>query len=157
MVLLSCNRKKDARGTVYIETASLDGEKNLKPRIAISEIMEILDSEGNEEMVLPKFRAKINCREPDPDLHHFDGVIKIGEQEYSLSPKQLLLRGASMKNTVYSIGVAVYTGPHTKVMKNSENSRYKVSRIEDLMNSLIFKLLILQALMYFGSVVGFLA
>jgi magnesium-transporting ATPase (P-type) len=62
-----------------------------------------------------------------------------------------------MKNTVYSIGVAVYTGPHTKVMKNSENSRYKVSRIEDLMNSLIFKLLILQALMYFGSVVGFLA
>jgi len=44
MVLLSCNRKKDARGTVYIETASLDGEKNLKPRIAISEIMDLLDS-----------------------------------------------------------------------------------------------------------------
>jgi phospholipid-transporting ATPase len=87
MVLLSCNRKKDARGTVYIETASLDGEKNLKPRIAISEIMDLLDSQGSEEQLLGRFRAKINCREPDPDLHHFDGVIKIDEQEFALSPK----------------------------------------------------------------------
>jgi phospholipid-transporting ATPase len=46
-----------------------------------------------------------------------------------------MLRGAFLRNTKWILGVVVYTGDDTKIMRNAEPSRVKQSNIELLMNS----------------------
>lgn len=152
IMVLSTSYTKESRGSCFIETASLDGERNLKPKAAIPEIMDLIEKEG-----LQSLEGKITCSLPNPLLGSLDGAVKISGKDYPLNAKQLLLRGASLRNTEQIIGVVVYTGHDSKVMKNSENSRYKSSKMEGLMNSLILRLLVLQALLYFAAIVGFLS
>lgn len=152
VLVLSTSYKTENKGACFIETASLDGERNLKPKAAIPEVMELIDAKGYQGL-----QGKLTCSLPNPNLHSFDGVLEINGQQYPLSAKQLLLRGASLRNTEFIEGLIVYTGHDSKVMKNSENSRYKSSKMEALMNSLILRLLILQALLYLAACVGFLS
>lgn len=49
-------------------------------------------------------------------------------QTFSVNPDNLLLRGSSLCNTDYVYGVVVYSGHNTKIMKNSNISRTKVSK-----------------------------
>jgi phospholipid-transporting ATPase len=42
-----------------------------------------------------------------------------------MNQKQLLLRGAFLRNTKWILGVAVYTGEDTKIMRNAEPGRFK--------------------------------
>ncbi len=43
--------------------------------------------------------------------------------------KQLLYRGARLKNTKWIYGVVIYTGKNTKIMMNSDSSSVKMSQI----------------------------
>lgn len=61
-----------------------------------------------------------------------------------LNGKNLLLRGAFLRNTKYIIGCVVYTGEDTKIMRNAEPSRIKSSTIEESMNKLILGILCVQ-------------
>ena len=54
-----------------------------------------------------------------------------------LDAEQVLLRGSSLRNTSFILGIAIYTGHDTKVMKNSAKSRPKQSKIEIAMNRYI--------------------
>jgi len=152
IMVLSTSYLKESRGACFIETASLDGERNLKPKAAIPDIMNIVEEKGIEAL-----SGKITCSLPNPNLNSFDGAVEIEGKQYPLSAKQLLLRGASLRNTEKIVGVVVYTGHESKVMKNSENARFKTSKMEVQMNNLILRLLILQALLYLAAVVGFLS
>ena len=152
IMVLTTSYLKESRGACFIETASLDGERNLKPKSAIPEIMDLVEEKG-----LQALSGKVTCSLPNALLGSFDGAVEILGKQYPLNSKQLLLRGASLRNTKEIIGVVVYTGHDSKVMKNSENSRYKSSKMEGLMNSLILRLLVLQALLYLAAVVGFLS
>lgn len=42
-----------------------------------------------------------------------------------MNAKQLVLRGAFLRNTKWIIGIAVYTGQDTKIMLNAEPGRFK--------------------------------
>lgn len=152
ILVLSTSYKKESKGACFIETASLDGERNLKPKCAIPEVMNLIDQKGYEGL-----EGKVICSHPNPHLHSYDGVIELDGKQYAINAKQLLLRGASLRNTEYIEGLVVYTGHDSKVMKNSENARNKTSKMESLMNNLIMRLLILQALLYLAAMVGFLA
>ena len=55
-----------------------------------------------------------------------------------------LLRGSSLKNTDWIIGLVVHTGHQTRIMMNSTGSKAKLSRIEKLMNIMILYIFILQ-------------
>ena len=61
--------------------------------------------------------------------------------------KQLLYRGARLKNTKYIIGLAIYTGKNTKIMINAESSSVKMSQIEDKVNYILAIILAFQVVL----------
>ena len=58
----------------------------------------------------------------------------IKRKKISLSSDNVLLRGSSLQNTEYVIGFIVYAGHQTKIMMNSSNSKFKMSRLERTTN-----------------------
>ena len=60
------------------------------------------------------------------------------------SLKQLILRGCTLKNTDWMIGVVVYTGHNTKIFKNSKNPQAKISNVMNLMNKLLNSVFLFQ-------------
>ena len=55
-----------------------------------------------------------------------------------------MLRGSSLRNTEWVVGVVVYSGHDTKIMMNSANTHYKLSSIEKETNRLVFIVLFIQ-------------
>jgi len=55
-----------------------------------------------------------------------------------------LLRGASLRNTEWVIGLVVHTGHQTRIMMNSTGSKAKSSKIEKLINVMIAYIFLLQ-------------
>jgi len=47
-----------------------------------------------------------------------------------IAHEQFLLRGSSLKNTDWVIGVVVYSGHETKIMLNSSSAKAKSSKLE---------------------------
>ena len=62
-----------------------------------------------------------------------------------------LLRGCSLQQTDFILGLVVYVGHNTKIMKNSPTARSKISTIEHIMNMQIIFIFIFQAVL---SLVG---
>ncbi|KAL4486127.1 hypothetical protein ABPG72_012180 [Tetrahymena utriculariae] len=74
-------------------------------------------------------------------------------QKVLASAKQLLLRGAFLRNTDYILGIVVYTGLDSKIMRNSEPPKQKTSDMEKTMNTYIIGILILQMICSFFTAV----
>lgn len=130
-------------GNCFIQTSSLDGEKNLKPKTAIKETLNFFSMKNIENSSEIK-TIELNAQSPDQNLYSFEGTLMINQEKYFLGPKQLLLRGSQLRNTKWIIGAVVYTGMDTKIMRNSENSKQKSSEIEKKTNTLIIYLLFIQ-------------
>ena len=63
--------------------------------------------------------------------------------------KQLLYRGARLKNTKWIYGLVIYTGKNTKIMMNSDSSSIKMSQIEVKVNRILVFILLFQLLLCF--------
>lgn len=138
-------------GQCFIETASLDGEKNLKLKNAPKETLHLYDVERG----VVRIEGEISCMLPNAMLYSFDGtLVMFHDQRVILGPKQLLLRGAKLKNTAWVVGVSVYTGDDTKIMKNAEPSKPKQSHIESIVNKLIIGILIFQFTLSTAAALG---
>ena len=61
--------------------------------------------------------------------------------------KQLLYRGARLKNTKWIYGVVIYTGANTKIMMNADSSSVKMSQIEVKVNKILGFILLFQLLL----------
>ena len=82
---------------------------------------------------------------PNSDLYSCNGTMAIGrDRKIPMSVKNLLLRGAVLKNTDWVIGIVAYTGKDTKIMKNAEEAKFKQSQIEIKTNHLIIVILLFQ-------------
>lgn len=125
----------------YIQTSSLDGEKNLKPKNAISEI------NRNVSDNYAYLMGNINCTQPNQYLNDFDGNINIYDTSIIFTSKNLLYRGANLMNTEFVYGIVVYTGFDTKIMQNSQGSVYKKSNIERISNKLILFIIVGQVIL----------
>ena len=56
--------------------------------------------------------------------------MKLGEETIVYEgDKQLLYRGARLKNTKWVYGLVIYTGKNTKIMMNSDSSSEKMSQV----------------------------
>ena len=139
MVLLNSD---DPQGICYVETKNLDGETNMKHKMAQKKTVACTKSQDD----LKDFKAEINCQGPNEYLYKFEGNLIFeparkealdsdssydgGEVQLPLDANQMLLRGSSLRNTEYVYGIVVYTGHESKIMKNSPKSRTKKSKIE---------------------------
>lgn len=104
------------------------------------------------------YRAEITvqCEEPNSAIHHFDGVLLWNGVEVPLSASNLLLRGSSLRNTRWALGVVVYTGKETKIVMNSRDAPSKLSTIERTMNNLIYLVFAAQVLISTISLVSYM-
>ncbi|XP_064133722.1 phospholipid-transporting ATPase IG isoform X6 [Loxodonta africana] len=124
-------------GTCYVTTASLDGESNCKTHYAVHDTIALCTAESIDTL-----RATIECEQPQPDLYKFVGRINIYSNSLeavarSLGPENLLLKGATLKNTKKIYGVAVYTGMETKMALNYQGKSQKRSAVEKSINAFL--------------------
>nr|XP_030712572.1 probable phospholipid-transporting ATPase IH isoform X4 [Globicephala melas] len=131
LIFLSSSR---ADGTCHVTTASLDGESSHKTHYAVQ------DTKGfRTEEDIDSLHATIECERPQPDLYKFVGRINVYSDLNDpvvrpLGSENLLLRGATLKNTEKIFGVAVYTGMETKMALNYQSKSQKRSAVEKSMN-----------------------
>ena len=129
-------------GICFIETGTLDGEKTLKQKNP-SPITSGRFCRNEKYSEIFYIEGECICDQPNPELYFLNGKInvEINDQafKFPIDQKQLLLKGAKLKNTKWIIGLIIYTGHNCKIMKNSKDPRIKYSTIESIMNNrLIF-------------------
>ncbi|RWW31829.1 hypothetical protein GW17_00003549 [Ensete ventricosum] len=120
----------------YVETTNLDGETNLKLKQSLE-----VTSDLQADSVFRDYRAIIKCEDPNANLYSFVGSMDHEDQQYPLTPQQLLLRDSKLRNTDYIYGVVVFTGHDTKVMQNATSPPSKRSKIERRLDKIIYLLL----------------
>ena len=142
-------------GICFIETGTLDGEKTLKLKESPIQTASKFNKNGEKH---GNFSISGNAiaDQPNPELYLLNGKMhlvftnmnKNGKEEthdIPLDAKQLLLKGAKLRNTSWIIGIVVYTGHNCKIMKNSKEPVTKYSSVELLMNKALIFIFILQA------------
>ncbi|KAM7393155.1 hypothetical protein PAMA_008010 [Pampus argenteus] len=118
---------------VYVETAELDGETNLKVKQALTVTGEL----GDNIDALAGFNGEVRCEPPNNRLDKFKGTLTLNEQAYALDNDKVLLRGCTLRNTEWCFGLVVFGGPDTKLMQNSGKTIFKRTSIDHLMNVLV--------------------
>ena len=119
-------------GVIFIDTANLDGETNLKDKS--EPIPHITEADALN------LTGKLFCDKANHVLDEWDGELISTSLEKSVicDVKNLLLRDTILKNTDYVIGVAVNLGKETKIMMNSKKPKQKVSNMMRTMNKLLY-------------------
>ncbi|XP_061881093.1 phospholipid-transporting ATPase ID-like [Entelurus aequoreus] len=118
---------------VYIETAELDGETNLKVRQALP----VTGDLGDDVNKLADFNGEVHCEPPNNRLDRFTGTLTSAGQKYALDNEKILLRGCTLRNTDWCFGLVLFGGPETKLMQNCGKSTFKRTSVDRLMNVLV--------------------
>ena len=148
MVVLSTS---DPDGACYVETKNLDGETNLKVRSALNcgrQVRHARDCEKTEFV--------IDSEPPHPNLYAYNGALRWEQRDPDfpdaprkemvepISITNVLLRGCSLRNTEWALGVVIFTGDETKIMLNSGVTPTKRPRLaKDLNWNVIYNFIIL--------------
>ena len=121
----------DADNVCYLETKNLDGETNLKPRKSVRATAAIASEEDVERAAFV-----LDSEPPHANLYLYHGVLRyrdVGSGELkmeSVTINELLLRGCTLRNTNWVIGLVVFTGEDSKIMLNGGDTPSKRSKIE---------------------------
>ncbi|NXI58332.1 AT8B1 ATPase, partial [Chloroceryle aenea] len=134
----------------YVETAELDGETNLKFKMAL----EVTHRYLQEESAMADFNGLIECEEPNNRLDKFAGTLFWRNTSYSLDADKILLRGCKIRNTDVCHGMVIYAGADTKIMKNSGKTRFKRTKIDSLMNYMVYTIFVVLILLSAGLAIG---
>ena len=143
----------EPEGLCYIETANLDGETNLKIKQAIPETANLV-SPGD----LGRLTGRLRSEQPNSSLYTYEGTLTMqaggGEKELPLAPDQLLLRGATLRNTPWIHGIVVFTGHETKLMRNATATPIKRTQVERMVNTQILALVAILLGLSIASSIG---
>ena len=170
-LILLCSSEVD--GLSYVETSNIDGETNLKIRSSPSEdLVSMIQYPGQIDDLntaiqnVKKLDATLDYLKPDPkvSLEHFEGVLRgvkyggvsISKPRVSLDKNHHMLRGATLRNTKWILGVVVYTGEETKLALNSSKNRGKLSNMEKVVNRLLYTVFAVMFVMVTITDVGML-
>ena len=97
-----------------------------------------MNNKTDEEALSWLMSAKIECETPNEYLYKFDGnfIFEDGHK-IPLSPDQILLKGSTLRNTESVLGLCIFTGHDTKIMKNSAIAQAKFSKNTHFINKLV--------------------
>lgn len=155
-------RKPDYKGVTDV-----DEERNTGNNGVLTGMFRKSAMEGNAEymsrsVVLNSstaYVAALTSEPPNPHVNTFAGkltlppVEKDGDcHDISLGAENVLLRGAVLRNTEWAIGLVVFTGTDTKLVRNSFETPSKFSQLDKLMNQTVLLILILM-----GCVVSYMS
>lgn len=147
VLLLSCS---SSEGQCFIDTCNLDGETSLRKRRAADATLELNSVEKINSSKLTLF-----TRQPEPGLLQWNGMMKVNEEESSLSLDQFLYRGCCLRNTSYVWGMVIYAGVDTKLFRNLKEKPPKFSGLDKKLNSVIIAVgLFMLALLFLISGLG---
>lgn len=134
-------RTSEVKGQCFIETKNLDGETNLKHKKAHKDLSTDFNSKSLWEL-----RDHFSYERPNPFLYTFTGTYHNDNFKIPMNSNNFILRGCSLRNSKFVIGIIAYTGHDTKIMLNSTKARAKRSKVEMLMNKLIITVFLFQIL-----------
>ena len=142
-------------GVCFVETKNLDGETNLKQRMIEEGMLEHMESKGekDEDICQALSGATFTGDGPNEYIYSFAGNIEFedGNKEFPLNNNGILLKGCTLRDTEWVIGVAVYTGHDTKIMKNSSSAKVKRSKNAKALN---YYILICMLVQFICSILG---
>ncbi|KAE8636954.1 hypothetical protein XENTR_v10003224 [Xenopus tropicalis] len=147
LLLLSSS---EPNGLIYIETAELDGETNLK----VKQSLTVTGDLGEDLEQLSRFDGEVVCEAPNNKLDTFTGTLTYQGEKYSLDNGKILLRGCTLRNTDWCFGMVIFAGPDTKLMQNSGKSTLKRTSIDRLMNILVLWIFVFLAAMCIILAIG---
>ena len=139
----------EAKGQCKVDTKNINGETNLNikkinPNFNIQNISDLnhlcITKKPNEHIY--EFEAIFH------GVSNQNNILDINENDkYYFNYDNFILRGSSLKQTEYIIGVAIYIGHNTKSMKNNPLAKQKISRLEKSMNYQILFIFIFQIIL----------
>ncbi|CAG0885267.1 unnamed protein product [Cyprideis torosa] len=150
----------DSFNVAYIETSNLDGESSLKQRNTVPLHQQSSVSLGAQKHFDPSILVDhtIECSPPVPRITRFYGNLFAPDgSPITLGAVNLLPRDCVLRNTNYVIGIAIYTGGHTKSMLNTGPQQYKRSFAEKRLDGDILLMLLILCILCVVSTVGNLA
>jgi phospholipid-translocating ATPase len=141
----------DPDGACYVETKNLDGETNLKVRHALQASRKVKHARDCE-----RADFTLESEAPHPNLYSYSGVARwqqvdpkdpngpVRQMAEAITINNLLLRGCSLKNTEWALGIVVFTGNESKIMLNAGITPSKRARMSrDLNWNVIYNFIIL--------------
>ena len=129
-----------AKDIVFVSTMNLDGETNLKSRELVLTTVPMNKLSG--------FQGMITYDQANPSLDNWQGKLdspNLGKSR-ACGIKNLLLRGCTLKNTPYCVGICLYVGNSTKIMMNQKKAPTKVSNMMRTMNKILYSVFLFQFL-----------
>ncbi|KAJ3555310.1 hypothetical protein NM688_g2646 [Phlebia brevispora] len=145
----------DPDNMCYVETKNLDGETNLKPRKAVRATASAMSEEDIERMAFV-----LDSEPPHQNLYLYHGVLRYADpatgeaKQESVTINELLLRGCTVRNTAWIIGMVVFTGADSKIMLNGGATPSKRSKIEKETNFNVIVNFVLLSIMCIIAGVG---
>ena len=137
-------------GLAYMQTSNLDGENTLKPREALN----ITQTRINNKLHIlrdtfdyEKDHFYIEVINPNKNIYDIEGTVFFNHNKNHINIKNVLLRGARLKNVDYVYGIVIYNGHDTKLMQNIEHSSNKLSTIDVKLNLIVLFIFIAYILM----------
>ena len=181
---LICVNSSELKAVCYIETANIDGETNLKLRESLApaaaacvdpaEVRKAQEldreHEGVKHVPAPvagragALTGEMEYDAPNDRIHSFTGKMRLdnlpndkGEVGgyFGVGAKNMILRGCMLRNTKWIIGMVVYTGLQTKVMKKQGGARHKLSMLEHTINQCILVILGVQFSLAWLNVIAY--
>jgi len=134
-------------GTCYIDSCNLDGETNLKTRMSLQ-----ATKGANTPARVGQLGGKVEYEPPNSRLYSFSGRLEVqgaggGGGAAAVDVSNVLLRGSTLRNTPWIMGLVVYTGQQTKMMMNAtKKGKAKQSTVEKTVNFLLVGLLFFEVL-----------
>ena len=131
----------DSDGACYVETKNLDGETNLKVRSALHSGQRVKRA---RDCAMTEF--SLETEPPHPNLYAYSAVVRWKQRDVKhpdAPPKEmaepvginnLLLRGCTLRNTEWILGVVAFTGEETKIRLNSGITPSKRAQISKDLN-----------------------
>ena len=122
----------------FVSTSPLDGERNLKPKLASSRVSQAFGSLFDPQANDRSSSLRLDCIAPIKELYLFEGRLTLqgpeGEAKIDVHLEEFLHRGSFVENSGHVLALVCYTGNHTKLIMNLGQYVYKRSSFDKILN-----------------------